>query len=246
MINIQDFLFTKYQQYSQRAVDAFYADITNNLSTVGKTSSGNPEIAIWGREDGGFWNVSSIEAQYFENNGTFHIVGIERDQNYYNIFNDIYQASLADVNSPCQFAKPVSHTQLTVDSVDGAHPGGLKNGDTVSYMTFQSPVEGYGNHYYQDFLVERNTDWDSFFLSVYGPILTWLFKTLKQLNHPAPKDLPERFLMQSGNTYFFTKLEPLTRPLNDMVQDLIDSSAKHSTPVASDYVKANNWTSFLS
>jgi hypothetical protein len=185
-MTILEFLYDKFIHLDDDAVAKHRMNVTKylpSMSTVAIVNEGNDPV-IWGNEDNGFWTAHATESRFYENDGTIHILGVVRDATWYEIYNELYRASLN--NAPCRICTPVEVRTQKLDIAN--HVSGRSEGSDLFYIQLTTPTGKYGIPMALETLKEDLTivfPDKEFFDQIY-----WILDTLKQHNRPFPEFQP--------------------------------------------------------
>lgn len=182
-MTILEFLYNKFIQLDDDAIAEHRIFVTKYLPTnsTATITIGNNDPLIWGYEDNGFWTVHATESRFYENDGTIHILGVDRDTTWYEIYNELYRASLN--NAPCRVCTPVEVRTQKLD-VDN-HVSGRPEGSDLFYIQLKTPTGKYGITLQLELLtqdIEISFPKEKQFDQIY-----WILNTLKQHNRPFPE-----------------------------------------------------------
>jgi hypothetical protein len=139
---MREFLYHKLIQFNQDAVQEFQQEIVGTVPCYATPAVDH--AAMWGSTDRGRWTVNAVEGRFYENTGRIHIVGWLRDQDYYDLYVEIYN------KLPDKFSQPISIEQNRLKIAN--HPGGIDS--NMFYIQLQTPNNSYGLPYSLDHLLD--------------------------------------------------------------------------------------------
>lgn len=203
---MKQFIYDLFCNYTPTQFREFQTTATNLLPTFSNPDLRQPEICIWGYENNCFWTLNGLEATLFEPDGTFHFLGIRRQQDYYNTWTELYTQSLKDTDY--KFAQPISSEVITLDNINADHPGDIAKGSQAYFLTFKNIDPGYGFPPYHDMF-----SWPEFSYSAHMRLhidyCTWIFKVLTDKNLHSPTHLNPANLLRNDNGYFMMRFDPV-------------------------------------
>jgi hypothetical protein len=203
---MREFLYHKLIQFNQDAVQEFQQEIVGPVPSY--STPAVDQAVIWGATDQGRWTVSAVEGRFYENTGRIHIAGWLRDQDYYDLYVELYN------KLPDKFSQPISIEQNRLKIAN--HPSGIDS--NMFYIQLQTPSSSYGLPYSLDHLLDplfyrrRNM-----YASEFVNNTTWLLQQGYWSIGLGP-DLETNTILSNDHGIIYAVLPRFNIPLKDSVE----------------------------
>jgi hypothetical protein len=208
---MKQFLLEKMNSLSKEVLVEFNSSITNNLPVAIEDSPYHQNI--WGNDEGGFWYLDKKSGYFFEDNGIFHTIDTERNKSFYDLISKLYEAN--ETEKVIRISKPLEFDELILENE--SHPFGLKNGQTLYYNKFVTPMGGYGNPFVLDRLIGKHPFSSEMIpLSIEGlNQWNWTIKKIKELGFNSDFISPDGNNILRDDTGFFFFVPKSSTALDD-------------------------------
>ena len=203
---MREFLYHKLIQFNRDVVQEFQQEIVGPVPSY--STPAVDQAVTWGATDQGWWTVSAVEGRFYENTGRIHIAGWLRDQDYYDLYVEIYN------KLPDKFSQPILIEQNKLKLVN--HPGGVNS--NMFYIQLQTPNSSYGLPYNLDHLLDplfyrrRNL-----YACEFVDNTTWLLQQGSRSLSVGP-ELEPNTILSNDRGIFYTMLPRFNIPLKDSVE----------------------------
>jgi hypothetical protein len=209
---MREFLYHKLIQFNEAFVEEFQDKMTGLLPVFNRPDF--IDATIWGSTDKGRWLATLNECRFYENNGTIHIVGWERDTNWFENYCKIYERSITD--NIVTLSTPVdSETSNLI--IQNRYIAGLSE-SRAHYIKLQTPNQSYGLTMMLSSLLkpivnsERNDE-----IWKYINEVRWILETCKSLDIAFPEVISTNTRLQDADSFFYTVLPKFVLDLESSI-----------------------------